>query len=36
MRKFGFVFMSSLVAALLMVVSAGTVLADGWPPGWHP
>jgi hypothetical protein len=34
MRKFRFVFMSSLVAALLMmVVGAATVLADGWPPG---
>jgi hypothetical protein len=32
MRKFGFVFMSGLVAALLMVVTAATVLADGWPP----
>jgi hypothetical protein len=32
MRKFGFFFSAGLVAALLMVVTAGTVLADGWPP----
>jgi hypothetical protein len=32
MRKFRFVLTSGLVAALLMVVSAATVLADGWPP----
>jgi hypothetical protein len=32
MRKFGFVFISGLVAALLMVASAATALADGWPP----
>jgi hypothetical protein len=32
LRKFGFVFMSGLVAALLMAISATTALADGWPP----
>jgi hypothetical protein len=32
LRKFKFVFLSGLVAALLMAVSAATALADGWPP----
>jgi hypothetical protein len=32
LRKFRFVFMSGLVAALLMGISAATALADGWPP----
>jgi hypothetical protein len=32
LRKFRFVFMSGLVAALLMAISAATALADGWPP----
>jgi len=32
LRKFRFVFMSGLVAALLMAVSAATAFADGWPP----
>jgi hypothetical protein len=32
LRKFKVVFMSGLVAALLMAISAATALADGWPP----
>jgi hypothetical protein len=32
LRKFRFVFMSGMVAALLMAISAATALADAWPP----